>query len=145
MRSDVSPRNLLILAFFLFFDHDSIVFRPYPSLPSQSVSAFKKCKQKIVAIETKKVIPIPYPVPMLVKPRKRPRPQTIVVTVPKPVYRKKKSCGHHYLPNHGYRCPNQQQQPILPNIPLPTSVTNSVADEVRIFPFKVLFDTMDFY
>lgn len=131
MRSGV--KHFLILVP-LIFELISIIFRPYSLLPSNSVSAFKKCKQKIVAIETKKVIPVPYPVPMLIKPTKKPRPQTIVVTVPQPVY-KKKPCKyrHHHAPHLGVKCP--MQQPVVPNIPLiPTSVTNSVTDEVSVNP-----------
>ena len=146
MRSDVNPRHVVIFAFILFFDQSWINFRPLSRSPSQSVSAFKKCKQKIVAIETKKVIPVPYPVPMLMKPTKRPRPQTIVVTVPQPMYKKKKSCGcqkHHYMPNLGVKCPFAQQPAPFPNIPLPTSVTNSVTDEVSsISCLGTLFNTL---
>lgn len=49
-----------------------------PSTPSSNVVFAYKCKKKIVAIETKKVIPVPYPVPMM----KKPKSNTIVVTVP---------------------------------------------------------------
>ena len=143
MRSEVKSRKkMLILIAFLTFDYRSIVLRRHSPSPSHSVSAFKKCKQKIVAIETKKVIPVPYPVPMLVKPKKKRRPQTIVVTVPQPVYKRSKSCGckkHHYMPNIGYKCPFQNQQqpllPFLPSIPFPTSVTNSITDAVSFLSF----------
>lgn len=130
-------RSQFLLIFIpIIADFIVIIFRPYSLLPSNiSVSAFKKCKQKIVAIETKKVIPVPYPVPMLMKPTKKPRPQTIVVAVPQPVYKKKKKSPcmykHQYAPKMGIKCPMQQQLPTLPSIPLiPTTVTNSITDEV---------------
>lgn len=50
----------------------------------------KKCKSKpVIAVETKKVIPIPVPYPVYRKPKckKKYRPKTIIVTIPE-----KKKC-----------------------------------------------------
>ena len=67
------------------------------SLPSLVAEAgCKKCKSKpVIAIETKKVIPIPVPYPVHKKCKKKKKPKTIVVTIPE----KKKcygGCGAYY-------------------------------------------------
>lgn len=85
------------------------------SAPSLLVSACgKNCKKHVVAIETKKVIPVPVPYPVYPKKKKcckkKKHKKALVVTVPDKCCKKNKGCcgggfGNYYYNYYDYLAP----------------------------------------